>query len=446
VTQIAHANLADDSPQSRWRLASTDNVPVHDRAAFWSDVVCAHLVGAQCDPEVPVNGFQGHVQQSGVAGFSISHVRASGQRVVRTPAFLANADVDQFIVVIQRGGTGRMRQDGREVVLAPGDIALCSTSRVYELAFDADFWQTVIICQAETARRRAPRIDAMTAARLPCDRAAGHMLACLAESVAALPVSTPAAAAEAAAHALLDALIAFALPGQSKSTATCNPSPVVSRTAHAATLQHALDSLDQGVLVVAVDFRLVACNARGRALLRQSTSLRQAGENIVAVGACRSAFEDALRRVGRGGHPESVALRNGEASVDQVATISRMPPGTPECSGFAQPHCLVVLTSPSRQRTASVRQLMEVYALSPAEARLAHSLARGATMKEFQDEQGIKESTARTQMLSLLRKTGVNRQQELIRLLASIPSARGPVAGTGAGVFRQHAVDDITAA
>jgi DNA-binding CsgD family transcriptional regulator len=64
--------------------------------------------------------------------------------------------------------------------------------------------------------------------------------------------------------------------------------------------------------------------------------------------------------------------------------------------------------------------LTEVFGLSPAEARLAQHLARGATLEEFAASRGIKISTARCQLSTLLAKTGTQRQAKLVALLCRL--------------------------
>lgn len=64
---------------------------------------------------------------------------------------------------------------------------------------------------------------------------------------------------------------------------------------------------------------------------------------------------------------------------------------------------------------AIVRQLLGV---TPAEAKLAAHLARGGTIDAAAHELGITRATARTQLYSIFRKTGVRRQSELVSVIA----------------------------
>jgi DNA-binding CsgD family transcriptional regulator len=57
--------------------------------------------------------------------------------------------------------------------------------------------------------------------------------------------------------------------------------------------------------------------------------------------------------------------------------------------------------------------------LSPAEARLAAALLTGKTLAQIAAGAGVRITTLRTQLGSILRKVGAERQSDLIRILSS---------------------------
>ena len=67
------------------------------------------------------------------------------------------------------------------------------------------------------------------------------------------------------------------------------------------------------------------------------------------------------------------------------------------------------------------RDLAELFGLSRAESRLAMALLAGKALRDIAADSSIQITTARTQLSSILRKVGVTRQAELIRVLSSIP-------------------------
>jgi DNA-binding CsgD family transcriptional regulator len=81
----------------------------------------------------------------------------------------------------------------------------------------------------------------------------------------------------------------------------------------------------------------------------------------------------------------------------------------------------MILVGDPDARSPSERDLAEFFGLTRAESRLTIALLAGKTMRELAADSGVQITTARTQLSSVLRKVGVTRQAELIRLLSNIP-------------------------
>lgn len=67
--------------------------------------------------------------------------------------------------------------------------------------------------------------------------------------------------------------------------------------------------------------------------------------------------------------------------------------------------------------------LVELFALSPAEAEIAVMLAQGATLGEVAERRLVQQETVRGQVKVLLRKIGVVNQKQLAALLAQVAVA-----------------------
>jgi DNA-binding CsgD family transcriptional regulator len=78
---------------------------------------------------------------------------------------------------------------------------------------------------------------------------------------------------------------------------------------------------------------------------------------------------------------------------------------------------MVVIVDPAGH-SPSERDLAEFFGLSPAEARLAAALLTGKTLARIAADSGIRITTVRTQLGSVLRKVGAERQSDLIRILS----------------------------
>jgi len=134
-------------PSEISRMAvSTDLVASRDRVAYWADVVCRQLIRAEvCSVDSDAQGFQGILERTRMGGMDVCRIRASGQRVVRTPAQAKGGDEPVCVIALQVEGSGCVSQNGRLAVLKPGDVTLFSNSRPYELRFDGAFEQRVFI-------------------------------------------------------------------------------------------------------------------------------------------------------------------------------------------------------------------------------------------------------------------------------------------------------------
>lgn len=77
-----------------------------------------------------------------------------------------------------------------------------------------------------------------------------------------------------------------------------------------------------------------------------------------------------------------------------------------------------------RRRIASAQQLMSLFGLSAAEARLARALCHGETLEIYAGTQGVKLSTIKTQLRAVFAKTQTDRQVSLVSLITGIPPLR----------------------
>lgn len=162
---------------------STSHVEPPERHAYWADLVCVHLVKVNCLEVTQPARFSGHIEQRQLGALSVSRIRSQAQRLRLTPEVIAQSSEEQVLVNIQRRGTSVVRQDGREAALVPGDIALYTSDRPYELAFEASFEQTVLIMPAQAIRAWVPDLHRSTATTLPCAHPTATLLRHAAETL-----------------------------------------------------------------------------------------------------------------------------------------------------------------------------------------------------------------------------------------------------------------------
>jgi DNA-binding CsgD family transcriptional regulator len=71
-----------------------------------------------------------------------------------------------------------------------------------------------------------------------------------------------------------------------------------------------------------------------------------------------------------------------------------------------------------------MKQLIELFGLTPAEARVAKALATGTTLEDYAAAENLKLPTVKTQLREVFAKTNTRRQAALVGLLNSIPAIR----------------------
>ena len=78
----------------------------------------------------------------------------------------------------------------------------------------------------------------------------------------------------------------------------------------------------------------------------------------------------------------------------------------------------MVVSDPARHRQVSAATLEAVYALSPAEARVAALMAQATSLPEAARHLGISPNTAKTHAKRVFDKLGVSGQAELVLRVA----------------------------
>lgn len=154
----------------------------------WRDEVTRSFVRLDVAPLGAHAEFVGRI-----TGAERGHVRADRvdvrgtPHVVRRSRAAARADGGQLLVSVQHRGTCVVRQDDREAVLGPSDLAVYDTARPYDLVFpQGDHCMTVL--QVPRPLLALPRVDDRTAVRVPGGGGLGQAVISL---LASLPRALP---------------------------------------------------------------------------------------------------------------------------------------------------------------------------------------------------------------------------------------------------------------
>lgn len=132
----------------------------------------------------------------------------------------------------------------------------------------------------------------------------------------------------------------------------------------------------------------------------------------------------AIVRVSTGGKADTVICSAAGNSGVRYAILLQPNPGkTATFQGKAQPIACFIFPL-GRRRIASAQQLISMFGLSPAEARLARALCHGETLEEYAEAQNVKLPTVKTQLRAIFTKTETDRQVALVNLIVGIPPLR----------------------
>jgi DNA-binding CsgD family transcriptional regulator/PAS domain-containing protein len=102
----------------------------------------------------------------------------------------------------------------------------------------------------------------------------------------------------------------------------------------------------------------------------------------------------------------------------KVTAISR----PPLALTVFRPAACVLISDPERQNGPSMQEAAALFKLTPAETRLALSLADGTSLRRSAERLGITYGTARSRLTQLFDKTNTRSQRELLRLLITLVS------------------------
>lgn len=198
--------------------------------------------------------------------------------------------------------------------------------------------------------------------------------------------------------------------------------------ARADNLQHALDRVATGIILLGDQGRILHTNQKAAQLLAESNGLK-----IVhgCLQAERVSEKNELEHLVSQAQATSKGTGLGPGGA---ITISRglrpalhlliSPVRNIALDSAAPVHAIVFVSDPSQKARPQTVILQALFGLTPAESRLALLLCDGHTPPEIADLIGVSTNTLKTQLTSIYRKTGTSRQSQLVRLLGNLAALR----------------------
>src|SRR5712672_269872 len=184
----------------------------------------------------------------------------------------------------------------------------------------------------------------------------------------------------------------------------------------------ALDQLAAAVIVADSDGRVIQANRAAERVLRRGDGLTVRDGKLGALHVFDSARFEASIAAAAAGQKTGAAIgrmriRRHDGHPPYMLTVA---PLGADLALYGRSLTMIVLADPD-ENSPSERDLAEFFGLSRAESRLAVALLGGKRLGEVSRDFGVQITTLRTQLSSILKKTEVTRQVDLIRLLSSVP-------------------------
>ena len=167
-----------------------------------------------------------------------------------------------------------------------------------------------------------------------------------------------------------------------------------------------LDIMPFAVVVIGSDQRVRGMNARGQAVLREGDAVRFDGSRVRATDGM---LDDKLQ----------TALRANVAAVLRVKRLSRKRPLEIAIVPLCGECSALVITDPARAVAAKAERLRSLYGLTPAETRVVAAIVQGEGSHCAASQLGMSVNTLRRHLKSIFHKFDVDRQSQLVRVVAA---------------------------
>ncbi|MCV6591236.1 MAG: response regulator [Marinobacterium sp.] len=189
-----------------------------------------------------------------------------------------------------------------------------------------------------------------------------------------------------------------------------------------------LDRLSRPMLVVDAKARQCYMNQAATALLAQSHQLLRIDHEGVLRGVCRDDtrhIHQALARLLATPDEEmsALTLRGNCGQGDLKLVMVQVSLAGRAVTRLSDRHALLFIADSTLQQpgTPSTEMIAAILGVTATEARLIDQLAQGHDLDTAARQLGVTSNSVRTYLKRVLRKTGLNRQVDLVRLVMTIP-------------------------
>jgi DNA-binding CsgD family transcriptional regulator len=197
------------------------------------------------------------------------------------------------------------------------------------------------------------------------------------------------------------------------------------KKAEAASLADTLDGISAGMFLVDATGRIAHANAAGQMMLKRANVLHaKAGHLIANDPLAHQTLADTFATAGNGdaaigikGVAVPLVARDSERYVAHVLPLTS---GARRQAGTCYAAAAAVFVHKAALDTPSPPEaIARAYKLTPMELRVSLAIVEVGGVPEVAEALGIAETTVRTHLHQTFQKTGVNRQADLVKLVAA---------------------------
>lgn len=188
-----------------------------------------------------------------------------------------------------------------------------------------------------------------------------------------------------------------------------------------------LASMDIASLIINENMEVLSLNARAEQILSSSDGLflrremlhcNETSDQKKLRGVCRDLLKS---EAGLSASSFSIGRTKSDTKWDvSVRSLAKNDVSFDE----GGPEFVILIKGATHSDAPSQTRLMEVFGVTPAESRLMTYLIDGLTLTAAAEALGVSRNTARAQLSSVFRKTGVNRQTQLVKLVSDAFSSK----------------------
>jgi len=186
-----------------------------------------------------------------------------------------------------------------------------------------------------------------------------------------------------------------------------------------------LNRLPLGVILVTEQSQVLFFNDKAKRFLD-----RKDGLILDANRICRAVVPSENKHLGELLTSTLSPASDKQSESDFAMTVTRENSDAPLIillapigTGIAGKGAVLFVSDPIEPVELSIDTICRLYALTPAEGRLALGLTNGRKLDDLAEEWGVSMHTVRSQLRQIFRKTDTSRQSELVKLILTGPAA-----------------------